>query len=238
MGKIYGYCRISKPTQRLDRQVENISKSYPTADIRQEAYTGTKVQGRKVFEKLLHEVQEGDTIVFDSVSRMSRNAEEGIQVYERLFAAGVELVFIKEPNVNTAVYRQARERQLQALATTGDHATDTFINAIFEALNAFMIDLARQQVKIAFDQAEKEVTDLQQRTKEGIKEAHKRGAQIGQREGNQLTTKKSLAAKEIIRKHNKGFGGSLSNEETWKLAGISKMTFYKYQRELMDELNK
>ena len=71
MGKIYGYCRISKPTQRLDRQVENISKAYPTADIRQEAYTGTKVQGRKVFEKLLHEVQEGDTIVFDSVSRMS-----------------------------------------------------------------------------------------------------------------------------------------------------------------------
>lgn len=137
MGKIYGYCRISKPTQRLDRQVENISKAYPTADIRQEAYTGTKVQGRKVFEKLLHEVQEGDTIVFDSVSRMSRNAEEGIQVYERLFAAGVELVFIKEPNVNTAVYRQARERQLQALTTTGDHATDTFINSIFEALNDF-----------------------------------------------------------------------------------------------------
>lgn len=238
MGKIYGYCRISKPTQRLDRQVENISKAYPTADIRQEAYTGTKVQGRKVFEKLLHEVQKGDTIVFDSVSRMSRNAEEGIQAYEQLFAAGVELVFLKEPNVNTAVYRQARERQLQALATTGDHATDTFINAMFEALNAFMIDLARQQVKIAFDQAEKEVTDLQQRTKEGIKEARKRGAQIGQKEGNKLTTKKSIAAKEIIKKHNKGFGGSLSNEETWKLAGISKMTFYKYQKELMEELNK
>ena len=127
---------------------------------------------------------------------------------------------------------------MQALATTGDHATATFVNSILKALNAFMVDLARQQVKIAFDQAEKEVTDLQQRTKEGIKEARKRGAQIGQREGSKLTTKKSLAAKEIIRKHNKGFGGSLSNEETWKLAGISKMTFYKYQRELMDELNR
>ena len=42
-------------------------------------------------------------------------------------------------------------------------------------------------------------------------------------------------AKEIIRKHCKRFGGSLSNEETWKLAGISKMTFYKYLKELQQD---
>ena len=53
--------------------------------------------------------------------------------------------------------------------------------------------------------------------------------------GAKLNVKKALPAKEIIRKHNKAFGGSLSNEETWKLAGVSKTTFYKYRKELLEE---
>ena len=55
--------------------------------------------------------------------------------------------------------------------------------------------------------------------------------------GAKLNVKKELPAKEIIRKHNKAFGGTLSNEETWKLAGISKMTFYKYRKELLQEMD-
>ena len=39
--------------------------------------TGTKFQGRKELEKILDKVYAGDTIIFDSVSRMSRDAEEG-----------------------------------------------------------------------------------------------------------------------------------------------------------------
>jgi DNA invertase Pin-like site-specific DNA recombinase len=50
-----------------------------------EVYTGTKFQGRKGLEKILQKVQAGDTIIFDSVSRMSRDAEEGFQLYEELF---------------------------------------------------------------------------------------------------------------------------------------------------------
>lgn len=50
-----------------------------------EVYTGTKFQGRKGLEKILQKVQAGDTIIFDSVSRMSRDAEEGFQLYEESF---------------------------------------------------------------------------------------------------------------------------------------------------------
>ncbi len=49
----------------------------------------------------------GDVIVFDSVSRMSRNAQEGVQEYMSLYERGVELVFIKEPHINTETYKQA-----------------------------------------------------------------------------------------------------------------------------------
>ena len=43
----YGYCRISRKTQNIERQVRNIIESYPAAHIVKEAYTGTKIEGRK-----------------------------------------------------------------------------------------------------------------------------------------------------------------------------------------------
>ena len=68
--QIYGYCRISTPQQNIERQVRNILATYPTAHIIREVYTGTTYQGRRELDKLLHTVQAGDTIVFDSVSRI------------------------------------------------------------------------------------------------------------------------------------------------------------------------
>ena len=54
---------------------------YPTAHIVQEAYTGTSIL-RPEWSKLYRVLKDGDTVVFDSVSRMSRNAEEGFSLYE------------------------------------------------------------------------------------------------------------------------------------------------------------
>ena len=51
--QIYGYCRISTPTQNIDRQIRNIKAAFPDAHIVQEVYTGTKYQGRKELDKLL-----------------------------------------------------------------------------------------------------------------------------------------------------------------------------------------
>ena len=65
----------------MERQIRNILAVFPDAIIIREIYTGTKFQGRKELEKLLKIVQTGDTIIFDSVSRMSRNADEGFQLY-------------------------------------------------------------------------------------------------------------------------------------------------------------
>ena len=70
------------------------------------------------------------------------------------------------------------------------------------------------------------------RTKEGIETARLNGKQIGQRQGAKLTTKKSVSAKEIISRHSKDFGGTLSDAEVMKLAGLARNTFYKYKREL------
>ena len=38
--KIYGYCRISRRGQNIDRQERNILAAYPEAMIRKEIYSG------------------------------------------------------------------------------------------------------------------------------------------------------------------------------------------------------
>ena len=163
---------------------------------------------------------------------MSRNAEEGFETYERLYNAGVNLVFLKEPHINTDTYKQAIENQLQIAINSGDNATDELMQSIIAALNKYILALAKKQIYLAFEQSEKEVTDLHQRTKEGIQTARLNGKQIGQKQGAKLTTKKSIAAKKEILKHSKDFSGTLSDIDAMKLIGLSRNTYYKYKKEL------
>lgn len=227
MNIIYGYCRISKRQQSIERQIRNIKELYPSAIIVQEAFTGTKIEGRKEFNKLLCKAKQGDIIVFDSVSRMSRNAEEGFDLYEELYSRGIELIFIKEPHINTTTYKQA-------LSTNNIQMTGTNVDFILEGINKYLLSLAKEQIKLAFIQAEKEVKDLQQRTKEGIREAKRKGKQIGLKKGTKLTTKKSIEAKEQIQKYSKDFNGVLKDTEVMKLIGISRNSYYKYKKELFE----
>lgn len=233
---IYGYCRISTKKQSIDRQIRNIEREFPTATIYKEAFTGTKID-RPEWNKLNRKLKFGDTIVFDEVSRMSRNAKEGFALYQRLFKIGINLVFLKEPYMNTDSYKEAMQGIFSTEIQSGDKATDDLVNSIMAAVNNFMMNKVEKDIYKAFEQAQKEVDYLHQRTREGIETARLNGKRIGLEKGSKLTTKKSIEAKEIIRKHNKSFGGSLSNEETWKLAGISKMTFYKYKDEMRLEMN-
>ena len=225
----YAYCRISTPKQSMERQVRNILKLYPNATIFQEVYTGTKIDGRRKWEQLLRTVQAGDAIIFDSVSRMSRNAEEGFSAYQELYERDVDLVFLKEPHINTQTYKQALSNHVKL---TGDK-----VDYILEGVNKYLMALAKEQIRLAFEQAEKEVSDLHQRTREGIETARLNGKQIGQKKGVILTTKKSTAAKEVILRHSRDFGGTLSDAECISLLHIARNTYYKYKSELKENEN-
>lgn len=229
MGKIYGYCRISKGTQKIERQHRNILDLYPSAVIVDEVFTGTKIEGRTKWNKLYKAVEQGDTIIFDSVSRMSRNAVEGFELYKELFNKGVELVFIKEQHINTETYKKALTSNIQL--------TGTAVDEILKGVNSYLLSIAEEQIKIAFEQAEKEVKDLQQRTREGMETAKLNGKQIGGIKGTKLTTKKSIQAKQQIQKYSKDFTGTLKDTEVMKLIGVTRNTYYKYKKELVQELN-
>lgn len=228
MKKVYGYVRVSTKQQNIERQIRNIKTAYgEDVMIFQEKATGTRLDIRTEFKKLLKVVQQGDTIVFDSVSRMSRNANEGVELYEELMEKGIELVFLKEPYINTETYRSNQSDKIEMIGTDED--------ILFKAINEYMKKIAKKQIIIAFEQAEKEVKDLSQRTKEGMITAKSNGKQIGQAKGTKLVTKKSIEKKEQIKKYCKDFGGSLSDKDTMKLLGIARNTYYKYKKEMINE---
>lgn len=230
---IYGFARISTPRQNIERQVRNILEKYPNALVIRETYTGTKLDGKewiKLYEQVKKDITAGNevTIVYDSVSRMSRNQEEGVALYEELYNLGVNLVFLKEELVNTTVYKSALDKI--TIPRTG-----TDIDIILDAVEKYLIVLAKAQVRKAFEQSEKEVLDLHKRTSEGLMTAKLNGKQIGRIKGRKYTTKKEELAKKLILKNSKDFNGTNTDGEVIRICGISHNTYYKYKFELKNQ---
>lgn len=227
MNKTYGYARISTMKQNIERQIIGIKKEYPNAIIVTEEYTGTKIN-RPAFDKLIKNIKPGDTIVFDEVSRMSRNAEDGFKLYEQLYNIGVNLVFIKEPHINTATYKKALENNISM--------TGTNVDFILDGVNKFLMALAKEQIELAFKTAQAEVDFLHQRTSEGVQRAILNGKKVGglTTKGTKLTTKKSIEMKARIKELSKDFAGSNTDKEVMAILGIARNTFYKYKKELQE----
>ena len=139
------------------------------------------------------------------------------------------MTFTKEPHINTDTYKSAISKQIKL---TGEK-----VDFILEGINRYLMELAREQIRLAFEQAQKEVDDLHQRTREGIETARLNGKQIGQRAGATWETKKSIWAKEQIRKYSRDFGGSLTDAECIRIMGIARGSYYKYKMEIRNSMS-
>lgn len=239
---IYGYSRISTKRQSLQRQIDNIKKygeeKNIDIDIYEEIFTGTKTEERKVYQNLKKRLKAGDTLIFDSVSRMSRNAEEGVQEYFDLMEKGINLIFLKERYIDTDVYKEQLERNANI------KVNDTDLNeTIMRGIREYLKRLAIKQIRIAFEQSEKEVLDLKVRTKEALKKRTLEELRkidinaeniLGRKRGTKIETKKSKEMKEKIKKLSKSFGGSLKDIEVIELLKINRNTYFKYKKELKE----
>lgn len=229
---IFGYARISTMKQRIERQIDNIRREYPGAVIITEEYTGTttdRPKWNKLVEQIKKESAKGTeiTLVFDEVSRMSRNAAEGFKDYKMLYDMGVNLVFLKERHIDTDNFRQAMQDTVPLMG--GD------IDILLKGVNEYLMKLAERQIEIAFQTAQAEVDYLHQRTSEGVRKAQAAGKQVGRAKGSTIETKKSIEAKKQIQKHSRDFNGTLSDVDCIKLIGIARNTYFKYKRELKAE---
>lgn len=231
MNKIYGYARVSTEKQLIARQEDNILKHYPSAKVYAEKLSGsTNMEDRTQWNRLYKIVKPNDTIVFDEISRLSRNAEDGFKVYMDLYNKGVNLVFLKEPHLNTSVYKENAKPQIQLLGSKED--------ILLKAFNEYLLEVAKEQIKIAFQQAENERKLLSQRTKDGIRKARQKAEQqgkefmIGRKGGYTLTTKKEKQLKPKILDLSIDFNGNSTDKEVMEYLGLSRNTYYKYKRQL------
>ena len=123
---VIGYARVSTLEQNLDRQIDNLT-AYGCEKIYQEKMTGTKAD-RPKFRAMLDALRPGDVLVTDSFSRLSRSTKDLLDLVERLNAAGVHLVSLKE-NLDTTT------------------ATGKMMLTMLSALSQFERDLIAERTK-------------------------------------------------------------------------------------------
>ena len=231
----YGYVRVSTKQQKTQRQIDNIKSYDPAAIIYEEKQSGKDIEGRAVFRKLLDKLKAGDTIIFDEVSRMSRNAEEGFNLYMELMEKDINLVFLKERHIDTEEYNRRTQNHIARISSNNEKM-DNFINGILDLVADFEKENLKDNIKLAFQQAEHERLFLIKRVTEGKSKSEKHQ---GRPKGSQ--NKKSDKAdhiKKIIMEQSKDFDGKFSDAKIMReyLQGIARNTYYKYKAELKENM--
>lgn len=96
----YGYIRVSTLEQNQDRQhIALINRRILPRNIYTDRQSGKNTK-RPGLQKLLSKVKRGDTVMVESVSRLSRNARDILELMETLAAKGVGFISHKE-NIDT-----------------------------------------------------------------------------------------------------------------------------------------
>lgn len=84
------YARVSGDGQDLDSQLK-LLKREGYHELYYEKKTGTKISKRPEFEKLLNDLQDGDTLIVTKLDRFARNTSEAIDTIKKLFEKGVRV---------------------------------------------------------------------------------------------------------------------------------------------------
>ena len=230
---IYGYVRVSTQQQKTQRQIDNIKSFDSNANIFAEKQSAKDIENRAEFKKLLKKVKTGDTIIFDEVSRMSRNAEEGYNLYMELLNKGIDLVFLKERHIDTKEYKRRTEKHL-AKITSSNEKLDKLVNGILDLVAEFEQENLKDNIRLAFEQAQKERDLLIKRVTEG---KEKSDLHQGRPQGSlNQNTEKADHIKKIIKEQSKDFEGKFSDVKIMReYLNVARNTYYKYKKELTEE---
>ncbi len=91
---IYGYARVSTIGQATEgnslEDQEKQLRENGAVEIYEEAWTGTKLD-RPEFQKILQKIKKGDTLVVTKLDRLSRNAQQGLEIVQTLTDKGVKV---------------------------------------------------------------------------------------------------------------------------------------------------
>ncbi|WP_414978567.1 recombinase family protein [Bacillus sp. (in: firmicutes)] len=152
--KKFGYVRVSSKDQNEERQIENMKYfGIEDRDIFIDKQSGKNMK-RENYQMRKRLARSGDTIVFDSLTRLGRSMNDVLEEFRYYEQQRINLQFIKEPFINVNYNGES----------TNDVIQQAVQKATLTILSAF---------------AEKERNDIKQRQAEGISLAKKQGKHLG-----------------------------------------------------------
>ena len=152
--KKLGYVRVSSKDQNEERQIVNMRKNgIDERDIFIDKQSG-KTMDRENYQYMKKYARTGDTIVFDSLTRLGRTMIDILEEFRYYEEHKINLQFLKEPFINVTY--------------NGDATNDVIQSAIQKATATILS---------AF--AEKERVDTKKRQAEGIAVAQAQGKHLG-----------------------------------------------------------
>lgn len=200
--KTFAYIRVSSKEQNEARQYDEMKAlGIDNRDIYIDKASG-KDTNRPKYQALKENVRAGDTVVFDSITRLSRNMDDVKNEYKWFTDQGVLLRFIKEPMLNSKTDEQG----------VLDRAIADVILTILAA----------------FSQAERE--SIRDRQRAGIEAAKKRGKHLG-RPKKSYATMSAAERQDFANEYNAWKAGKQTAVETFQRLELTKTTFYKIVKE-------
>jgi len=130
-GKLFGYARTSKVEQNLDRQIDQLLEyGVHKSDIYTEQVTGTKRE-REQLDKLLDDIDAGDTVVVVDITRVSRSTKDLLDIVDKIKSKGANIKSLKDT----------------WLDTTSDNPYNDFLLTVMSGLSQLERDLISQRTK-------------------------------------------------------------------------------------------
>lgn len=105
--KVIGYIRVSSDKQDLQKQEHLLLKYAQQHNLRIDDFINIEISSQKGtkerrIDELLSRLNEGDILLVAELSRLGRNMFEVINIINQLSEQGVEVVFVRQPELSTA----------------------------------------------------------------------------------------------------------------------------------------
>ena len=104
---VIGYIRVSSDKQDLQKQEHLLFKYAQQHDLKVSDFINIEISSRKGtrerrIDELLDKLNEGDILLVAELSRLGRNMFEVINIINQLGEKGVEVIFVRQPELSTA----------------------------------------------------------------------------------------------------------------------------------------
>ncbi|WP_460298633.1 recombinase family protein, partial [Clostridium perfringens] len=128
---LVGYARVSTEEQSLNRQIDMlVDYGVDKRNIYQEKISGMK-SNREQLDKMIDELQEGDTVIITDLTRISRSTKDLLNIIDRIKAKGASIKSIKDT----------------WLDTSSDNPYNSFLLTVMSGLSQLERDLISQRTK-------------------------------------------------------------------------------------------